>query len=1057
MKTKIKPRLFNFVGAILLLALLFLVNCLVNSKKALAYSTSTPIQQSAPATNSANVFPGGGDTQPWFVVGRGAFGGPDSYAKVYVPNNTSANLTIVNGAGYGCTGAGGKNLDIWGGGGVPMVGYQLTALNQNESGTGAWQIVDSNLNHGNSCNSFTWTIPANVGAPSKVQGHTRYRVFYFEATMANPCNTPNLCDTVKSFRLSITNTSISANQPYVGLSRKEAISGYSVDETTVFGVGMLDAQGKGQSNWSFAAQFAPRCNETNFSNPLSIFDIDYGVYDRTIYPDYGIQDTNLTARLSGDNRTDAAYNWALIQQRSGGGGGATGWGGSFGVNHSVYNMGPNFDLAHRNLIELKALSYRNLVQLRLPFDQFDSLGSVGSACNSGPDAACTVDSTGNTSSTKTVNLAAGATWQDGVTFTNTGSTDWVSPPYQWQTVTSSPNSPHNLPNTVIPLDSFDTGNFTFTAGGYNSVKTITFQMLISGQKPQFGETCTLILRVGPPPNASSIDARCEYTTLTVNDATPSANPVPVSVIITNAANAADTHTYNDTILLNASHIGQKIIPTFDMWNPGMWPHNSYNYQFMVDGVPVAAPAGVDSTSTCLKVTCGGGTQVDGQPGENASVSYQFTATNDGGRMSGGPSGNGDFGDTNSGDYNFSGVVTPGVVLVSGDPQSTSGPIVSWKTGNANDTPVTSNINVSLTIQAKYTGTYTVVFRFGNTNLVSCPPVTITPATQSYFKVTNGDIATGGGFRDPADVCPTTAPGYISPGTGYDTSQVPYDYAGGIRAYANPSYPGGGLGASVDFGAEALGLIIGHSAGDIGFYSKHNELASNSGYPPGSEPGYGSLGGYLTQTGASDAHCVRDYFTITRFKGQNPTNIGPSVNAATLADGQYQYVGPTLTIDMGSSPNLSGQERVTIYVDGDVIIDGDIKYPAKWNALSGNRSHIPYFTVIARGNITLTKDVTQLDGLYIAQPTVPGYTKGVFSTCYTFCAKGLVVNGAVIAQSIQLTRAHGTVGPCDDGSCGTVGNGAAEQFNYAPFIVLGLPEFDPGYNSTEDLFSLPPVF
>jgi hypothetical protein len=327
------------------------------------------------------------------------------------------------------------------------------------------------------------------------------------------------------------------------------------------------------------------------------------------------------------------------------------------------------------------------------------------------------------------------------------------------------------------------------------------------------------------------------------------------------------------------------------------------------------------------------------------------------------------------------------------------------------------------------------------------PGTVTPATRAYFEVRGGDISTGGGFADAADVCPTTAPGYISPATGYSASSGRYDYAGGIRAYGTQN-GSPARGSSSDFGALALGLDIGNPNGPIGFFSRHNELFAGISYLPGSLSG--NMGGYLSPSGPSSAHCVSDYFTKTRQPGVaiNPFGGG----SVTGKSGVYES---NSDITLTASTITSGQ-RLTLYVSGNVTIDGNIAYTNSWNPI--NRASVPYFTLIVKGNITLTNNTTRLDGFYVAQPQGTTFT-GIFNTCDNFCPSQLIVNGAVIAQEVQLNRAHGTMGPCEPASptCALISQNPAEIFNYAPSLLIGLPELNPTYNTTEAEFSLPPVF
>ncbi len=109
-------------------------------------------------------------------------------------------------------------------------------------------------------------------------------------------------------------------------------------------------------------------------------------------------------------------------------------------------------------------------------------------------------------------------------------------------------------------------------------------------------------------------------------------------------------------------------------------------------------------------------------------------------------------------------------------------------------------------------------------------------------------------------------------------------------------------------------------------------------------------------------------------------------------------------------NLGSDDKIAIYVKGDVIIDGDITYDlANWSV--GN---IPSLYVIAQGNIYIQPGVNQIDGVYIAQDDGSG-NKGRIYTCadgknvptqafmVANCRRKLTVNGTLIAQRLRLFR------------------------------------------------------
>jgi len=168
-------------------------------------------------------------------------------------------------------------------------------------------------------------------------------------------------------------------------------------------------------------------------------------------------------------------------------------------------------------------------------------------------------------------------------------------------------------------------------------------------------------------------------------------------------------------------------------------------------------------------------------------------------------------------------------------------------------------------------------------------------------------------------------------------------------------------------------------------------------------------------------------------------------------------------------NSNYNKRHTIYVDGDAFITNDIKY--KSNYTSG----IPSFTLVVRGNIYIDKEVSTLDGLYIAQPkidpsdstkTVPG--TGRVYTCtesangdpiidvnamYSKCGaddlgppKQLTINGAVLADRIVLNRSGYSLR--DSRHKEPANNSkASEIFNFTGEMYLSPPIFQPSNTST----------
>jgi hypothetical protein len=153
---------------------------------------------------------------------------------------------------------------------------------------------------------------------------------------------------------------------------------------------------------------------------------------------------------------------------------------------------------------------------------------------------------------------------------------------------------------------------------------------------------------------------------------------------------------------------------------------------------------------------------------------------------------------------------------------------------------------------------------------------------------------------------------------------------------------------------------------------------------------------------------------------------------------YKHTG-NLKISGGT---VSG--GTAIFVKGNVYLNGNITYAtAGWSP--GN---VPSLVIVATGNIYIDPGVTQLDGVYMAQPSSSSaggtvYTCGTAISSTTFqvnndftaCRNQLLVNGSFKAGKVKLLRTFGslrddaptgaapgyTAVPVQWSSCGTYGS------------------------------------
>ena len=348
-------------------------------------------------------------------------------------------------------------------------------------------------------------------------------------------------------------------------------------------------------------------------------------------------------------------------------------------------------------------------------------------------------------------------------------------------------------------------------------------------------------------------------------------------------------------------------------------------------------------------------------------------------------------------------------------------------------------------------------------LVSLVPASALADTKPYFKVFGGSVFAGGEFNSGASSCSTSDSNYQAPSYAPLTNQ----YEGGILAFATSAR----LGASTDFGAFAMGLIEGSPATQYGFYTGASGTNTLSFANSNGAISTNYWGGYLA--GASpQAHCIPDYYDT---KQSSPTNLGTaaSVDLSSLSSKQYIVTPTGASVAITASTGIANSTNVTLFVNGNAYIDGNIDYASGYTA-----DQVPKLALVVKGEIYIDHSVNEMDGLYIAQPT-SGITGGDIWTCHDGtnsapdptwvrnncgsgtgdCSKQLVINGAVIAQQVLLLRTNGDLANASTNEPSSSCN-IGEVFNYIPAMVIGGGFFDPPASQTpnlDSLISLPPVF
>ena len=373
----------------------------------------------------------------------------------------------------------------------------------------------------------------------------------------------------------------------------------------------------------------------------------------------------------------------------------------------------------------------------------------------------------------------------------------------------------------------------------------------------------------------------------------------------------------------------------------------------------------------------------------------------------------------------------------------------------------------------------------------CAHVIISPA-NGYVDVNGGMVYTNAAQADSSCIRVNNKPyihainSDVSAGGGFGKSCT--KVSAGIKTYtksAGVQQPGG---SGVQIGALSIGSVYGFNSANLrgaapdssteGLTFANTGIASPGGVAP-------YLGGDL-----GDNHCVNDYFSLK--PDNTPNNGGGFVDISTLSGPNY-YSGD-VTLNSAGDASIANGKNIAIYVDGDVTIKHNVKYANATAAGGyGGIENVPSVYVVARGNIYIDPGVSQLDGMYVAQPTdAAGNNKGVIYTCAAnktpyddpsmlgswlgSCRRQLVVNGSFVAQHIHLLRTFGSIRDsgqypgehlfgkpsltCSDSGNTSLGDCAAEIFNLTPELFLAQPAITPTTGPTTGTYqyitSLSPV-
>jgi hypothetical protein len=305
---------------------------------------------------------------------------------------------------------------------------------------------------------------------------------------------------------------------------------------------------------------------------------------------------------------------------------------------------------------------------------------------------------------------------------------------------------------------------------------------------------------------------------------------------------------------------------------------------------------------------------------------------------------------------------------------------------------------------------------------ACAYVVHKPYTRAY----GGDVTTGVNFESSPGTCTT-----------YEDSAIIGWNRGSSNAWA---------GAGVQHAAMATGRIFDFASSLGGGAGPPTALSFAN---TSTNPGAGNFGGEFDW-----ASCFPDFYS------DRPATTTPIPAQVNLMNNDTYGGSGNITLGGG---NLGPGERITVYVEGNVLITDSITYVGNWTV-----DNMPLFRLIVRGNIYIDRDVSQLDGLYVAQPDA-GATQGAIYTCtnnafsqpnlngtfLTDCNNKLTVNGSFLARHVRLLRTAGTVGQSNAGETNGSAN-IAEVFNYNPSMWAWQPPTPGSANTYDSITSLPPI-
>ncbi|MBI5357447.1 hypothetical protein HZB74_01215 [Candidatus Saccharibacteria bacterium] len=396
------------------------------------------------------------------------------------------------------------------------------------------------------------------------------------------------------------------------------------------------------------------------------------------------------------------------------------------------------------------------------------------------------------------------------------------------------------------------------------------------------------------------------------------------------------------------------------------------------------------------------------------------------------------------------------------------------------------------------GIYSGASTFGNyteSHGIGSPGVPLVPGTLqagdqvcswANFSITDGWVGPGNDIAGPSA---KSLPANPAESGCITISDRPYLRLYGSDAMAGSDFAVGGVcnnansseiktyfsrhadrsGSGVHFAALAMGLITEFSSASL---RTSTPIPTNG--LSFANTGAGSPGSY-----AGANICGGDFYGETQYDdpAKKNTRSGSTLPLASLNTGPTDGM-QTLAQPSGSPSRLTlngttgFNNRHTIYVDGDLNINSNIEYSAFTDPTDA-----PALAVIVSGNIYINRNVTRLDGLYVAQKRADN-TGGTIFTCsdgfneydtdspgadaalLANCSSQLTINGAFVADYVRFLRTINSLRDSRVNDQELTGiTKAAEVFNFTPEIYLSPPPFNNETSSNgryQSFETLPPI-